>query len=61
MLRLLVVLAVTMQELHPIWTREQLDMLERLEQLYDSRPELWERFIPPSILPTIVNLLRDII
>ena len=40
MLRLLVVLAVTMQELLPIWTREQLDILERLEQLYDTRPEL---------------------
>ena len=44
MLRLLMELALTMQELPPIWTREQLDILERLEQLYDSRPELWETF-----------------
>ena len=61
MLRSLVVIAVTLQELLPVWTREQLDILERLEQLYDSRPELWERFLPPSILLTIVDLLRDII
>ena len=49
MLRLLEVITVTMQELLPIWTREQLDVLERLEELYDSRPQLWERFLQPTI------------
>ena len=49
----------TMEELLPIWTREQLVPLENLEELYDSRPGLWERFLPPTILPTIVDLLKD--
>ena len=38
------------------WT----DIFESLEELYDSRAELWERF-PSKILPTIVDLFRDII